>query len=432
MPTPTYGPNLRSLSLPAALGAPLSDDSMIARRSSFTCQGASAIVASGGETEAEAVLGQRAGSCGGAGGSRTPPPGPLPLTATCSPGAPAKQRAAGPEPRPYPGSRGRLPSRWLLPGLASPLGAPSRLPGPAGPLRAKGGVPALASGRARPQPPFRRFPLPLLPRLLWAPGQRPSSRRLPPPRAGSRPHPLRPGGAASEDLSGTPGSPARARRGGVLGAGRSTPAFHVPFPAGLPLGRLCLFLSARSAGLSLPWVFWGGRKGPGGGRVVLAGNPAPPRDLPLGPCQAGLQGGRASSWFPPLPAWSQTGRKAPLPACDPDPRPGQRSQPSRPCLFQPAGVLPRPRPHQMLSFAPPHPHSWHSRVVLSHAVPVLRAVVLELPCRSGPLTRQGGRLAGPTAGHVRVRGGRGSTEARHFVGGRGRAGVWGQLSTCTP
>lgn len=161
--------------------------------------------------------------------------------------------------------------------------------------------------------------------------------------------------------------------GGSWGRAAARPPFMSPSRAGLPLGRLCLFLSARSAGLSLPWVFWGGRKGPGGGRVVLAGNPAPPRDLPLGPCQAGLQGGRASSWFPPLPAWSQTGRKAPLPACDPDPRPGQRSQPSRPCLFQPAGVLPRPRPHQMLSFAPPHPHSWHSRVVLSHAVPVLRA-----------------------------------------------------------
>lgn len=220
--------------------------------------------------------------------------------------------------------------------------------------------------------------------------------------------------------------------GGSWGRAAARPPFMSPSRAGLPLGRLCLFLSARSAGLSLPWVFWGGRKGPGGGRVVLAGNPAPPRDLPLGPCQAGLQGGRASSWFPPLPAWSQTGRKAPLPACDPDPRPGQRSQPSRPCLFQPPGVLPRPRPHQMLSFAPPTPTAgtpgWSCHMPFLFSGPV----VLELPCRSGPLTRQGGRLAGPTAGHVRVRGGRGSTEARHFVGGRGRAGVWGQLSTCTP
>lgn len=301
MPTPTYGPNLRSLSLPAALGAPLSDDSMIARRSSFTCQGASAIVASGGETEAEAVLGRRAGSCGGAGGSRTPPPGPLPLTATCSPGAAAKQRAAGPEPRPYPGSRGRLPSRWLLPGLASPLGAPSRLPGPAGPLRAKGGVPALASGRARPQPPFRRFPLPLLPRLLWAPGQRLSSRRLPPPRAGSRPHPLRPGGAASEDLSGTPGSPARARRGGVLGAGRSTPAFHVPFPRWAPSGPpLSLPFSPIRRPLP-PLGFLGWKKGPGRGAGCAGGKPGPTQRLAAGPLPGGASR-RPSQLLVPTPA----------------------------------------------------------------------------------------------------------------------------------
>lgn len=121
------------------------------------------------------------------------------------------------------------------------------------------------------------------------------------PRAGSRPHPLRPGGAASEDLSGTPGSPARAQRGGVLGAGRSTPAFHVPFPRWAPSGPpLSLPFSPIRRPLP-PLGFLGWKKGPGRGAGCAGGKPGPTQRLAAGPLPGGASR-RPSQLLVPTPA----------------------------------------------------------------------------------------------------------------------------------
>lgn len=432
-------PSLRSLPLPGALGAPLSDDSMIAG-SSFTGQGASAIVASGGETEAEAVLGRRGGSWG-AGGSRTPPPGPLPLTATGLPGAWAKPRVADLEPCPTQvPEAGCPPPRWLLPGLASPSGSRSRLPGPAGPLRAKRGVPALASGRAHPQPPFRRFPLPALSPFFpgySALGQQPSSPRPPPPRAGPRPHPLRPGGAPSEDLSGTPGNLAWARCGGVLGparegAGPQHACFSCPLPRGAPSGPP-LFLPFSPICRPLPPLgFLGWKKGPGGGvrgvggRECWRGNRPHPESCCWAPARRGFKEAEQAPGSQPCPlvpnwkkgAFAGLGRQTL--GLGSDPSPVSLPVPIRQGVAQtlpPSNAVFCPTPLPTPTADTP---GWSCHMLLLLFL-FPEPLGLELPFCSGPLTREGGCLAKPTTGHVCFWGTGGSTEARHFCWGKGQS-----------
>lgn len=302
VPTPTYGPSLRSLPLPGALGAPSSDDSLIARRSSFTGQGASAIVASGGETEAEAVLGRSAGFCGGQG-----PLGPLPQGLSpfqphaCLGQAPGPRSGAPPPPRfPRPAARLVAPARAGLPlGRPQPSsrarGTPRRREGRSRAGLREGSAPA--SVLAVPSP----HPLPLLPRLLWALGQRPSCPRPP----GQGPGPVLSGLAGLHPRTclehqgallgpGVGGSWGPAREG----AGPLLACFSCPFRRGAPSGpplSLPFSLICRPVP---PLGFLGWKKGPemGGG-----GKQGPTQSLAAGPLPGGASR-RLSKLLVPTPA----------------------------------------------------------------------------------------------------------------------------------
>lgn len=277
-------------------------------------------------------------------------PLPAPLTDTLQPGFRAKRICSSvlPEVQGCPG--------WWAPARAAPTPpldvppTPSSLP--------ELGLPEDISAPSR--------GVPTLPRLTWALGQEPCPPS--PLRAGSRPHPLKPGGLhprTAQDIR----EPCLGLVGRGQGSGRPAPRGgqacpSCPFLGALPLGRLCLSLHSLIRWPLPPRAFWGERKGLGGGEGWWRETGAWSRGLAPPRASRRL---RDLPGFPPCPSGSSAGRKAPL--LDRTLSLGSHPSPIVPASSNRPGCGPDPGPRAALQAPPPHP--WRSWPGWSHPTPLL-------------------------------------------------------------